>query len=70
VGVGVWVWVTVRLRTWPVDVCVSVMPPICDAFGVHYMLFSPSTAGKACRDASACAAICDDDLRGLRRHRK
>ena len=47
-SVCVCVWATVRLRTWPLDVCVSVMPPICDGFGVHYMLFSPSTAGKAC----------------------
>jgi hypothetical protein len=36
---------------------------------VSYALFSRGTARRLCRDASACAAIRDDELRGLRRDR-
>ena len=38
-----------------VCVCVSVVPPICDGFAIHYTLLSPITAVKACRHASTCA---------------
>jgi hypothetical protein len=33
------------------------VPALCDGFGVHYKLFSPSTAVKTCKHASACAAM-------------
>ena len=60
-----------RVRTWPFDVCLRPWyRRYAMGFGGHYTLLSHSTAVKACRDASACAAICGDDLRGLRRHRE
>ena len=60
-----------RVRTWPFDVCVCPWyRRYAMGFGVHCTLLSHITAVKACRDASACAAICGDDLRGLRRHRE